>query len=76
MKTPGRAWLLFHLEPIAATNPSGKTPELHTLLTQTAVFEPKGLAGFLYWKALYIPHRFIFSGMLRAIAQRAAPAPR
>ena len=72
MKTPGRAWLLFNLEPVAAASPSGSTSGLHTLLTQTAVFEPKGLPGILYWKALYIPHRFIFAGLLRAIAQRAA----
>ena len=61
MKVPGRAWLQFETEP----DSSG------TILTQTAIFEPFGLAGQLYWNALYPVHKFMFSGLVRNIAQRA-----
>ena len=41
------------------------------LLTQTAIFEPKGLAGLLYWYLLYPIHAVIFSGMVRKVAAQA-----
>ncbi|HVM72473.1 MAG TPA: SDR family oxidoreductase [Anaerolineales bacterium] len=62
MKVPGKAWLEFRSE----SQPDGKT-----LLTQTAYFAARGLAGFLYWYLLYPIHGFIFSGMIRKIAERA-----
>jgi len=62
MKVPGRAWLEFQSVP----QPGGKT-----FLTQTAYFAPRGLAGFLYWYLLYPIHGFIFSGMIRKVAERA-----
>lgn len=62
MKVPGRAWLQYEVEGINQTE---------SVLTQTAYYEPKGLFGFLYWYALYIPHLLIFPGMLRALARRA-----
>jgi hypothetical protein len=40
-------------------------------ITQTAVFDPVGLAGLLYWYALYPIHAVMFAGMLRAIAREA-----
>ena len=40
-------------------------------ITQTAFFEPKGLFGLLYWYALYVPHRFIFTGMIEELGRRA-----
>jgi len=58
MKVPGRAWLQFEVEP----NSQG------SVIRQTAIFDPAGLAGLLYWYALYPVHRWIFSGMLREIA--------
>jgi uncharacterized protein YbjT (DUF2867 family) len=61
MKVPGRAWLQFEVEP----NSGG------SLIRQTAVFDPAGLAGLLYWYALYPVHRWIFSGMLHEIAALA-----
>jgi len=61
MKTPGKAWLEF-----AAIPEGGRTR-----LVQTALFEPRGLPGALYWYALYPIHRVIFSDMARALAQRA-----
>ncbi len=43
-----------------------------SLLTQTAFFAPKGLAGWAYWYALYPAHAFIFSGLVRRVGRRAA----
>lgn len=62
MRLPGRAWLQFEVEPTA----SGAR------IRQTAIFDPLGLAGLLYWYALYPLHQFVFSGMLRGIASAAA----
>jgi len=61
MKVPGRAWLQFEVEP----TPGG------SIIRQTAIFDPAGLAGLLYWYALYPAHRWIFAGMLRGIAAAA-----
>ena len=66
MKVPGRAWLQFEVEPISAQpNSQGSN------IRQTAIFDPAGLGGLVYWYALYPVHRWIFAGMLRAIAVRA-----
>lgn len=62
MKVPGKAWLEFKSSP---------QPDGRTLLTQTAYFAPRGISGFLYWYMLYPVHAFIFSGMIRKIAERA-----
>ena len=62
MKLPGRAWLQFRLR----TADDGTT-----LLEQTAVFSPKGLAGLAYWYVLYPVHAWIFDGLASAIARRA-----
>ena len=61
MKLPGRAWLQFEISPSANGS----------VIRQTAVFEPHGLLGLLYWYALYPVHGFIFGGMLRGIARAA-----
>ena len=61
MKLPGRAWLEFEVMP------EGGGAVLH----QTAVFEPAGLFGLLYWYSLLPVHALIFGGLLRAIARRA-----
>jgi uncharacterized protein YbjT (DUF2867 family) len=66
MKIPGRAWLQFEVEP----NSRG------CVIKQTAIFDPAGLAGLLYWYALYPVHLWIFSGMLRKIAEIAEREPR
>ena len=58
MKVPGRAWLQFEVE----GNSRG------SVIRQTAIFDPAGLAGLLYWYMLYPVHRWIFSGMLNKIA--------
>jgi hypothetical protein len=61
---PGRAWLEFEVVPDGGD----------ALLYQTAVFEPVGLWGLLYWYVLLPVHAVIFGGMLRKIAQRAGAA--
>ena len=57
MRLPGRAWLQFELMP----HGSG------TVLRQTAIFDPLGLMGRLYWYLSYPLHQLIFQGMLRGI---------
>ena len=66
MKVPGRAWLEFEVVPDATG----------TTIHQTAVFDPMGLWGLLYWYSLVPVHGFIFGGMLREIATRASAASR
>jgi uncharacterized protein YbjT (DUF2867 family) len=61
MKVPGRAWLQFEVQP----NRQG------SIIRQTAIFDPAGLAGLVYWYALYPVHYWIFTGMLRQLAVRA-----
>jgi hypothetical protein len=61
MKVPGRAWLQFEV--------TGDGD--HSIIRQTALFEPHGLAGLAYWYALYPIHSLIFAGMLRGIATAA-----
>lgn len=62
MRLPGRAWLEFE---VSAEDCS----ETGCLLRQTAIFDPVGLGGLLYWYALYPIHKVVFAGMLRRIAQ-------
>jgi uncharacterized protein YbjT (DUF2867 family) len=61
MKMPGRAWLQFEARP----------ERDGCRIIQTALFEPLGLPGLLYWYALYPAHDLIFRGMLRDIVQRS-----
>ncbi len=63
MKLPGRAWLEFEVE---------WSGEKGTVIRQTAIFDPVGLLGLLYWYALFPLHALVFSGMLRGIAKRAS----
>ncbi len=62
MKLPGRAWLEFEV------HPEGEGAQIQ----QTAVFDPVGLAGLLYWYGIYPLHAWVFRGMLRGIARQAA----
>lgn len=61
MKLPGRAWLEFAVVPTAGGS----------LIRQTAVFDPIGLAGLFYWYLLVPAHAFVFRGLLATIARRA-----
>ncbi len=58
MKLPGRAWLEFEVEGNGTSS----------RIRQTAIFDPVGLPGLLYWYLLYSFHRLVFAGMLRGIA--------
>ncbi len=59
MKVPGRAWLQFEIEP----------SQTGTTVRQTAIFDPRGLAGLVYWYSLYPIHKLVFTGMLRKIVE-------
>ena len=61
MKLPGRAWLQFDVT----------EDESGSLIRQTALFDPVGLPGLVYWYALYPLHQLVFAGMLRNIAREA-----
>jgi uncharacterized protein YbjT (DUF2867 family) len=65
MKLPGRAWLEFE---VTGTGES-------SLIRQTAIFDPVGLFGLMYWYALYPVHQLVFGGMLRGIAAAALKVP-
>ena len=61
MKVPGRAWLQWEAVPEGT----------RTRLVQTAMFEPRGFFGWLYWYGVYPLHGRIFSDMADAVAERA-----
>ena len=61
MRLPGRAWLQFEVTPDAGGS----------LIRQTALFDPVGLTGLLYWYTLWTVHQLVFAGMLRSIARAA-----
>lgn len=61
MKLPGRAWLEFEVAPVGAG----------ARITQTAMFDPLGLAGLAYWYIIWPLHELVFAGMLRGVAQAA-----
>jgi uncharacterized protein YbjT (DUF2867 family) len=62
MKLPGRAWLEFSVR----QDGGGQTE-----INQVAMFDPLGLAGILYWYAIWPLHELVFAGMLRAIVRNA-----
>jgi uncharacterized protein YbjT (DUF2867 family) len=62
MRLPGRAWLQFEVD----------GDEQSSRIRQTAIFDPVGLAGLLYWYALLPLHRLVFQRMLDGIARQAA----
>ena len=59
MKLPGRAWLEFEVIP----------SEHGSTIRQTAIFDPRGLAGLIYWYGIYPLHECVFAGMLRNLAR-------
>ena len=61
MKLPGRAWLEYEVTPC----------DEGSSIRQTAMFDPVGLFGIVYWYAVYPLHQLIFAGMLRNIANTA-----
>ena len=65
MRLPGRAWLQFE---VCAENGG-------SLIRQTALFDPVGVAGLAYWYSLWILHQLVFGGMLRNLARAAEQEP-
>jgi hypothetical protein len=61
MRVPGRAWLQFDV----IDSGDGST------IRQSALFDPAGWHGKMYWYALTPVHQLVFGGMLRAIARAA-----
>ncbi|MEM7625755.1 MAG: DUF2867 domain-containing protein [Planctomycetota bacterium] len=61
MRVPGKAWLQWEVE-----RRDGKT-----LLRQTALFQPRGLPGTLYWYSLLPAHGLIFPALLRKLEEQA-----
>ena len=61
MKLPGRAWLEFVVEP------DGRGSRV----IETAMFDPLGILGRIYWYGVSPFHGLIFGGMIKAIAERA-----
>jgi uncharacterized protein YbjT (DUF2867 family) len=66
MKTPGRAWLEFSVQ----------CHELGSIVRQTAIFDPVGLLGLIYWYLLYPLHTLVFTGMIRGIEREIKKSPR
>lgn len=62
MRVPGRGWLELSVTPSVDGGAHYR---------QRALFEPHGLAGHLYWKALSPFHAAIFGGMARNITGAA-----
>jgi hypothetical protein len=60
MRLPGRAWLEYEVLPTRGG----------AEIRQTAVFDPIGLAGLLYWYGIFPLHKLTFEGTLRGIARR------
>ncbi len=63
LRLPGRGWLEFELQPADGGR--------HTSLRQTALFDPLGVAGLLYWYALWPFHWLVFAQMVRGLARQA-----
>ncbi len=59
MKMPGLAWLEFGVEP----EDSG------CVITQVAIYAPKGLLGHLYWWAVWPMHGIVFPSMVKKMAR-------
>lgn len=68
MNVFGRAWLQFEVNETEGT----------TSIRQTAIYDPRGVAGIAYWYMLYPLHELVFRGMLRelgrSVSQKHAPA--
>ncbi len=62
MKIPGRGWLEFEVVP----------RDHDVTIHQTAVFDPKGLSGLIYWYAIWPLHELVFTRMLAGIVQKSA----
>ena len=57
MKLPGRAWLQVEVDSLNG----------YSRITLTAIYDPIGLLGEIYWYAVYPLHGLVFNGMLREL---------
>jgi uncharacterized protein YbjT (DUF2867 family) len=62
MRGPGRGWLQFEIVPLQ---------DGRTRIVQTALWDPVGLLGHLYWYSLWPLHQVIFRSMIRGIAKES-----
>ena len=62
MRLPGKALLDFRISANGALN---------CTLRQTALFQPRGLLGLMYWYAVLPLHGVVFRGMLAGIQRNA-----
>jgi len=65
MILPGKAWLEFRIRDLSG-DMAGKVE-----ITQEATFQPRGLGGQLYWRAISPFHTLLFPTMLRNICKSA-----
>jgi lipocalin/uncharacterized protein YbjT (DUF2867 family)/ligand-binding SRPBCC domain-containing protein len=65
LKLPGRGWLEFRVTPLG--------DGARSVISQTAIFDPRGVTGRLYWYGVLPLHAIMFRGLLRQIARRAVP---
>lgn len=63
MKMPGLAWLEFGVEEESGGEGA--------ILTQVAIFAPKGLAGHIYWWLVWPMHGLVFPSMAKSLARSA-----
>jgi tryptophan-rich sensory protein len=59
-RVAGRAWLEFEVESDGPTS---------SAVRQTAIYDPIGVSGRLYWYLIYPLHNLVFRGMLRGIVR-------
>ncbi|MEE2975780.1 MAG: DUF2867 domain-containing protein [Thermodesulfobacteriota bacterium] len=61
LKTPGNAWL--KLEAVPQND--------KTFLVLSAIFEPKGFWGYVYWYSIFPLHKLIFDELIRKLVLKA-----
>ena len=61
MVLPGDAWIEWTVEPVGTG----------TLLTQRAIYKPKGLLGRAYWYSVAPFHFLVFPGLIKGIIKDA-----
>jgi uncharacterized protein YbjT (DUF2867 family) len=61
LKAPGQGWMEWRIE----------KEDGATRLSQTGFFAPRGFWGMAYWILLSPFHRFVFRGLIEAIARRS-----
>jgi len=61
MRLPGRAWLQFEVQDAGG----------HSIIRQTALFDPLGVAGLAYWYGLFPIHSYVFKELLDGVGRAA-----